>query len=49
MSFFQQRISFKGSEDSIDFFTKLLRDVKIFHGLNSADVLLSAAGHWLAR
>jgi hypothetical protein len=49
MTTYQQRISFKGSEDSIDYFTNLLREAKEISGANSADILLSAAGQWLAR
>jgi hypothetical protein len=40
MSTYQHRISFKGTEDSIDYFTKLLRDLKTIFGVNSAEILL---------
>jgi hypothetical protein len=46
MSTYQHRISFKGTEDSIDHFTKLLRDAKDIFGVNSAEILLSAASAW---
>ena len=49
MSTYQHRISFKGTEDSIDHFTKLLRDAKDIFGANSAEILLAAASHWLKR
>ena len=49
MSTYQHRISFKGTEDSIDHFTKLLRDLKAIFGVNSAEILLSAASNWMKR
>ena len=49
MSTYQHRISFKGTEDSIDHFTKLLKDLKTIFGVNSAEILLSAASNWMKR
>jgi hypothetical protein len=49
MSTYQHRISFKGTEDSIDHFTKLLRDAKDVFSVNSAEILLAATSHWMTR
>eukprot|EP00095_Tigriopus_kingsejongensis_P003101 maker-scaffold428_size174301-snap-gene-0.19 protein:Tk03101 transcript:maker-scaffold428_size174301-snap-gene-0.19-mRNA-1 annotation:"dual specificity protein phosphatase 3" len=42
----QQRIALRGSDGSIDFFTDLLRKVKLCTGLNSAEVVKEAIKHW---
>ena len=46
MAILQHRIPLKGHDDSIEFFTKLLREIKSLSGLNSADVLLNAIYLW---
>lgn len=43
---YQQRIPLKGTEDSIDYFTNILRATKSSIGVNSAEVLLKALIFW---
>ena len=43
---YQQRIPLKGTEDSIEYFTHLLRDTKNEIGINSAEVLLRSLINW---
>ena len=43
---YQQRIPLKGTEDSIEYFTHLLRDTKSEIGINSAEVLLRSLIYW---
>ena len=46
MASYQQRIPLKGTEESIEFFTNVLRDTKNFVGCNSAEALLRALIFW---
>lgn len=46
MASYQQRIPLKGTEDSIDYFTDVLRSTKDQVGVNSAEVLLRAMVFW---
>lgn len=43
---YQQRIPLKGTEESIDHFTNLLKLTKLKKGVNSAEVLLNALVFW---
>ena len=46
MSSYQQRIPLKGTEESIDYFTQVLKNTKSAVGVNSAEVLLKALAFW---
>ena len=46
MASYQQRIPLKGTEDSIDYFTDVLKSTKDQVGVNSAEVLLRAMVFW---
>ena len=46
MASYQQRIPLKGTEDSIDYFTDILKSTKDQVGVNSAEVLLRAMVFW---
>ena len=46
MASYQQRIPLKGTEDSIDYFTDILRTTKDQVGVNSAEVLLKSMVFW---
>ena len=43
---YQQRIPLKGTEDSIEYFTNILRATKLEVGVNSAEVLLQSLLFW---
>ena len=43
---YQQRIPLKGTEESIDYFTDVLKTTKSTVGINSAEVLLQALAFW---
>ena len=46
---YQQRIPLKGTEDSIEYFTHILRDTKNVIAVNSAEVLLKSLVFWHKR
>ena len=46
MASYQQRIPLKGTEESIDFFTNVLKETKNFVSCNSAEALLRALVFW---
>jgi hypothetical protein len=43
---YQQRIPLKGTEDSIEYFTNILKSTKDDVGVNSAEVMLKALVYW---
>ena len=46
MSSFQQKLMLKGSDESIDYFTKVLKDIKDKGGYSTAEALLEAMEYW---
>jgi len=46
MASFQQKLLLKGSDESIDHFTKVLKDVKDKAGFSTAEAILEALEHW---
>ena len=46
MASFQQKLLLKGSDESIDHFTKILKDVKDKAGFSTAEAILEALEHW---
>ena len=48
MGTFQQKLLLKGSEESIEYFTSVLKVVKDGAGLSTAVALLQCLGHWEA-
>ena len=46
MASFQQKLMLKGSDESIDYFTKVLKDTKDKGGYSTADALLQALENW---
>lgn len=46
MASFQQKLLLKGSEESIEYFTRILKLVKDKAGYNTATAVTEALGHW---
>ena len=46
MASFQQKLLLKGSDESIDNFTKILKDVKDKAGYNTASAIVAALENW---
>ena len=47
MASFQQKLMLKGSDESIDYFTKVLKDVKDKAGYSTAEAMLKALENWI--
>ena len=46
MASFQQKLLLKGSEESIEYFTRILKQVKDKAGYNTATAIIEALDHW---
>ena len=46
MASFQQKLLLKGSEESIEYFTRILKLVKDKAGFNTATAVTEALDHW---